>query len=139
MLSFLEKYTNKGEFIFKKGDKLVDLCRNIPNESGVYLMYTMKNNEEELVYIGASGKMKRNGSFGVQKLHKRIQNMQNSKLTRQIHFEQEMEVNKIDEIKVIWFVTFDDSFKDLPLYVEALLLQGFFNKNNQLPRWNKQA
>ncbi|MEZ4839785.1 hypothetical protein [Flavobacterium sp.] len=139
MLSFLEKYTNKGEFIFKIGDRLVDHCRNIPNESGVYLIYTIKNNLEELVYIGASGKMKQNGTFGVQKLHKRIQNMQNSKLTRQQHFEQEIVANKIDAIKVVWFATFDDSFKDLPMYVEALLLQSFFEKHNKLPRWNKQA
>ena len=139
MPSFLEKYTNKGEFIFKMGDRLVDHCRNIPNESGVYLMYTIKNNVEELVYIGESGKMKQNGSFGVQKLHKRLQNMQNSQLSRQKHFEQELGANKIDAIKVAWFVTFNDSFKDLPMYVEALLLQNYFNKNNQLPQWNNQA
>lgn len=60
--------------------------------------------------------------------------MQNSQLSRQKHFEQEMVTNKIDIIKVVWFVTFDDSFKNLPMYVEALLLQNYLNKNNQLPQ-----
>jgi hypothetical protein len=139
MFKGLEKYNNKGEFTFESGDRLVDHCKNIPNESGVYLIYTIKANQEELVYIGASGKMKQDGSFGVQKLNKRLKNMQNSKLTRQKHFECEMEVNELDLIKVKWYVTFDEATKHLPLFVEAVLLQEFYQQHEQLPKWNKQA
>jgi len=139
VLEKLKKYKSKCVFIFKTGDRLVDHCRNIPNEPGVYLIYTIKDDLEELVYIGASGKMKQDGTFLKQKLKKRLQNMQRSKLRRQTHFENEIRENFLDAIKVIWFVTFNDKNKDLPLRVESLLLQEFYNKNKQLPKWNKQA
>ena len=79
------------------------------------------------------------GTFPIQKLKRRLQNMQESGLRRQTHFENQMNENIIDEIRVRWYVTFDDEIKHLPLYVEAVLFQEFFEKYKQLPKWNKQA
>tara|TARA_R110001632_G_scaffold21300_2_gene62521 strand:- start:478 stop:897 length:420 start_codon:yes stop_codon:yes gene_type:complete len=139
MFKCLDKYKNKGQFEFRVGDKLSYHCKNVPNESGVYLIYTITDDIEDLVYIGASGKIKQDGTFPIQKLKRRLQNMQESGLRRQTHFENQMNENIIDEIRVRWYVTFDDEIKHLPLYVEAVLFQEFFEKYKQLPKWNKQA
>jgi hypothetical protein len=138
-MQLLEKYKNKGFFTFKHGEKLSLKCKEIPNDTGVYLVYAVRANKKELVYIGASGKMNQNGTFKIQKLKKRIQNMQNSKTRRETHFNNEISNLKLISIEVRWYVTFDSEFNDLPLNVEGTILQEFYSKNGVLPLWNNQA
>jgi hypothetical protein len=83
--------------------------------------------------------MNQDGSFKVQKLKKRIQNMQNSTTSRQSYFENKIQECNLDSIEVEWFVTFVDDQKDLPLNIEGTLLQLYFDKNGVLPCWNNQA
>jgi hypothetical protein len=135
----LKKYKTKGSFEFQIGDKLVELCKNVPNEPGIYLIYIVKNSIRELVYIGASGKMNQDGTFKTQKLKKRLQNMQSAKLRREKYFAEQISTLKLDFIIVEWYVTFNKKTKDLPLNVEGTLLQLFMDKNMVLPIWNKQA
>jgi excinuclease UvrABC nuclease subunit len=138
-MEILNKYQTKGSFTFFKGERLSSKCGAIPNEPGVYLIYAIKNLKKDLVYIGASGKMNQDGSFKVQKLKKRIQNMQNSTTSRQSYFENKIQECNLDSIEVEWFVTFVDDQKDLPLNIEGTLLQLYFDKNGVLPCWNNQA
>jgi hypothetical protein len=138
-VKLLEKYTNKGSFIFKQGERLSLKCKDIPNAPGVYMIYAVRNGNKELLYIGASGKMNQNGTFKTQKLKKRIQNMQNSKTRRETHFNNEINKLKLLSIEVHWYVTFDSEFNELPLNIEGTLLQEFYNHKGVLPLWNNQA
>lgn len=132
----LNKYKTKGEFIFRSGNKLTDFCKSVPHAAGVYLFRAINGDRETLVYIGASGTMHQNGNFGIQLLDKRLQNMQNSKTRRQDYFDAALQCNGLDGIKVNWYVTFDKLHQDLPMYVEGLLIQKYFDKHKVLPIWN---
>ena len=44
----------------------------------------------------------------------------------------------IDAPCIYWYVTLDDNFRDLPGYVEGLLMQRFYTKYGRLPLWNKE-
>ncbi|MCA6379286.1 MAG: hypothetical protein IM606_15730 [Cytophagales bacterium] len=134
----LKKYLKLGQFEFQLGDRLVDKCESVPIEPGVYIFKTVKNGAASLVYIGASGTMRQNGKFANQLLKGRLNNMQNSKTRRQDYFESEIAKNQLDCIKVNWWVTFDQSNKDLPMYVEALLIQKYFDSHKKLPEWNTE-
>ena len=65
--------------------------------------------------------------------------MQSSKIRRQVYFESEIKKQNLDAIKVVWYVTFNEQHNDLPLYVEASLLQQYYEKHKILPEWNNQA
>lgn len=134
----LNKYKTKGEFIFREGNKLSEFCKVVPHAAGVYLFRTIKDEKEKLVYIGASGTMKQNGTFLKQLMKKRLQNMQTKKIRRQTFFIKEIEINKFDGIRVNCFVTFNEENQDLPMSVEGVLLQKYFDKHKQLPIWNNE-
>ena len=52
----LDKYSEKGCFIFTYKDNLRSLCSYIPeNLCGVYVFSTIIENEEKILYIGCSG------------------------------------------------------------------------------------
>ena len=60
----LNKYTDKGNFTLTIDDKLQLVC-NAPNDkSGVYLVY---DNNKELIYIGRSGRVKKDGTLFIRK------------------------------------------------------------------------
>lgn len=134
----LNKYKTKGEFIFREENKLSAFCKTVPQSAGVYIFRTIKNGKEELVYIGASGTMLQNGNFKKQLMKKRLQNMQSQKIRRQKFFETELKKNKLDGIRVNWYVTFDQEYHDLPMTVEGQLIQKYFDKHKQLPIWNNE-
>ena len=138
-MEILNKYQTKGSFTFFKGERLSSKCGNIPNEPGVYLIHAVKNMKKELVYIGASAKMNQNGTFKIQKLRKRIQNMQNSSMRRQTYFENKIRDMNLVSIEVNWYVTYDGNHKDLPLNIEGSLLQSHYDEFGVLPLWNNQA
>ena len=64
-MNILEKYQSTGTFTFKVGERLASKCVDIANETDVYLIYAVKKNKKELLYIAASGKMNQDGSFKV--------------------------------------------------------------------------
>lgn len=57
MFDELNKYENWGHFSVSSHSKLAEVCNAPKQESGVYLVYELKNRQRELVYIGCSGKM----------------------------------------------------------------------------------
>lgn len=137
MFDELSKYKTNGEFIFRVGDKLSDFCKSVPHAAGVYVFRTIKNRKEKVVYIGASGTMKQNGTFLKQLMKKRLQNMQ-GKIRRQTHFESEIAKNNLEGVRVNWYITFDKQHQDLPMTVEGFLIQKYFDENKHLPEWNKK-
>lgn len=136
MFDETRKYKNNGHFFFKKGDRLSEVSKNVPELSGVYYVIRLAKGRVELVYIGKSGTITQSGQFKEQLLKGRINNKQDG-LKRQDFFDKKMIEENIDGLDIYWFVTMDESNSDLPTYVEGLLMQRFFEVQGRLPLWNK--
>lgn len=137
MFAETNKYKNNGHFFFKKGDKLSVVSKDVPNLPGIYYIIKLAKGRIELVYIGKSGTMHQDGNFGDQMLKVRINNKYDG-VKRQQYFDQKFQEEQIEALDIYWFVTFDEKHKDLPGYVEGLLLQRYFEVHDTLPPWNKE-
>jgi hypothetical protein len=136
MFDETKKYKNKGHFFFKKGDKLINVSKDVPELPGIYYIIRLSNGKVDLVYIGKSGTINQSGIFKDQLLKGRINNKSNG-MKRQQYFEQKMAEENIDGLDIYWFVTMDKTNNDLPGYVEGLLMQNYFDIYGKLPPWNK--
>lgn len=137
MFDELDKYKNNGHFFFQKGDVLKDVSKDVSNMPGVYCIYRLRDGAVELVYIGKSGVMLPNGTFGDQLLNKRLNNKQD-RVSQQKFFEQKLLEDGSDALDIYWYVTFDQDSQDIPSYVEGVLLQRYFEIYGRLPEWNKE-
>ncbi|MGD9488915.1 MAG: hypothetical protein AB7W47_12890 [Calditrichaceae bacterium] len=141
MFDELKKYQNNGHFIFTKDDNLTDVCNAPKNKSGIYIVYELKNGKIELVYIGSSGKVQNDGKIKHRNggLFDRIVNgHQFGDIPRKKSWPQKLEEENIEALDVYWYDTFNNKAADIPLYVEAKLIQKFFELYGHLPRWNKE-
>ncbi len=136
----LEKYPIKGVFRLNSNDLLSKVC-NIPSRndySGIYLFYDDKDN---LIYVGISG---RNGAYG-NIIHrkdglrgrflkgKQFGDLRSKTLPIQIKKE------GFDFIQVKWFVTYGESYTDIPRQIEETIIQVYKSENNNdRPKWNKK-
>ena len=136
MFRELKKYKNQDHFFFEKGESLADVSKDVPNKPGVYIICRLAKGKVQLVYIGKSGTIEQNGEFKNQLLRKRLNNKQDG-VKRQDYFEAKIEEENIDALDIYWYVTFDEKNKDLPAYVEGLLMQRYFEMYGELPEWNK--
>lgn len=132
----LDKYV-QGSFIFKKGDNLKALCKNLPDLPGIFYVVSSKNGFEDVVYIGSSGPLPQSGDFGNQTLRRRIHKKHN-KIKREDFFNQMIEKEQLDYLHIYWLVTIDVEISDLPTYVQGFLMQQYYNVYLQLPEWNKE-
>jgi hypothetical protein len=136
MFDEIKKYQNNGHFFFKKGDNLKLVSKSVPDLPGIYYIVRLSNGKIELVYIGKSGTMQQNGIFKDQGLKGRLNNKQEG-VKRQDFFDLKLLNENIHALDIYWFVTFDINNKELPGFVEGLLIQRFFEINGRLPLWNK--
>jgi len=136
MFDEIKKYKNNGHFFFKKGDNLKQVTKDVPDLTGIYYIIRLAKGRIELVYIGKSGTIQQNGQFKDQGLQGRLNNKQEG-IKRQDYFESQILRENIDALDIYWFVTFDTKNRDLPGFVEGLLIQRFFEINGRLPHWNK--
>lgn len=136
MFDELTKYKHNGHFFFERGQTLSQVC-NAPEQAGVYYILMLRKGKIQLVYIGASGTINQKGKFSSQLLRGRLNNKQNG-MKRQQFFEEIMLQNEIDALDIYWFVTFDKNHQHIPAYVEALLLQKYYEVYGCLPEWNKE-
>lgn len=138
MFRELEKYNSKGHFFFTPNEELNRVCNSPKNGIGVYLVYELKDGHIKLVYVGSSGKIKQNGKISVRfnGIWDRIVNGKQFNGKRKITWKQKMIDEKIDTLDIYWYETFDKDNTDIPLYVEGLIIQRYFEIHRQLPRWN---
>lgn len=143
----LEKYKNTGSFEFGIEDSLETVCNAPKYHGGVYLIYdiTMSVN---LIYIGSSGWVKQDGSFDLRDggMYDRIVNGKQLFVINDIKINDKrrkvwpliMKKDKIERLRIMWYVTFEKKLIDIPAYTEAVLIQRYFEKNKTLPKWNKE-
>jgi hypothetical protein len=135
MFQELDKYKNKGHFFYTKDDLLSEQSKDVPNLPGVYLVYRLAGGKIDIVYIGKSGTIQQNGKPKDQGLRKRLNNTHQG-LNRQDYFNKKIEEENIEALDIYWYVTFDNNYRDLPSFVEGLLIQKYFDLYGQLPIWN---
>ena len=132
MFKELEKYKN-GSFGFILGDRPSKVCNAPHGHGGVYLVYSIIDKERTLDYIGLSGKMQPDGKLKLRKggPYDRIVNGK-----RTHSWIQRIKKYKLDALEIHWYITFDDNMKDIPAFVEGVLIQKHFDKYGRLPIWN---
>lgn len=136
MFDELNKYKNCGHFFLTHSDKLSEQSKDVPNLPGVYYILRLANGHVDLVYIGKSGTILQNGTFKNQLLKKRLNNKQDG-MPREQFFKEKIKQEQIDALDIYWFVTFDENQRDIPAFVEAQIIQRYFDNYGQLPEWNK--
>jgi hypothetical protein len=144
MFDELEKYKQKDHFFFKSTSSLREVC-NAPNDrSGIYIVYALKNEKIELIYIGRSGKIEKDGSMFIRKaglggIKDRIVNgHQFGKIPRRNSWPIQMIKEKIEALDIYWYVTHNGKFNDCPRILENKLLQKHIDIYGKLPRWNNE-
>ncbi|MBU0490057.1 MAG: hypothetical protein KKA07_03095 [Bacteroidetes bacterium] len=137
MFAELKHYKNTDHFFFQSGQNLKEQSKDAPDLPGVYYIMRLAKGNIDLVYIGKAGAISQNGQFKEQGLRGRINNQQDG-MPRQEFFEKKIRAEKIDGLDIYWFVTFDKQHRDLPAYVEGLLIQRHSELYGRLPEWNKE-
>ena len=144
MFDELSKYSYNNHFFFKQRDNLKEVCNAPTDKSGIYVVYALKNGNVDLVYIGCSGKIEKDGSMFIRKdglggIKDRLVNgHQFGKTPRRISWSKQMKLENIEALDVYWYITHNESFMDCPRKVENSLLKKYLNLNGQLPKWNNE-
>jgi len=129
MFDELYKYKKNGHFFFKKGNKLVEVGKEVPELPGVYYIIRLANDRVELVYIGKSGIKNPSGKNKTALLKQSI-------TLQQEFLDIKMSEATIDALDIYWFVTMDIDHIDLPDYVLGLIMQTQYDVYGRLPEWN---
>lgn len=135
---FSKEFSNSGIFELLPNESINEVVvrAKVPDKYGVYLIYGIQNNFEQLIYIGKSGTLKNDGKFKNQALRKRL-TMKQDDMRRKDFFRKIMKENNYDKLKFLWFITYDDIQKILPGFAEGKLFQGYFEDFSCLPKFNK--
>jgi hypothetical protein len=142
MFNELIKYKQNDHFFFKLGDNLKQVCNAPSDKSGIYIVYALKGGKIELIYIGRSGKIEKDGSMFVRKaglggMKDRIVNgHQFGKTPRRISWTKQITFENIEALDVYWYVTHNEKFSDCPRILENKLLQKHLDIYGRLPKWN---
>jgi hypothetical protein len=135
MFDELKKYKNKGHFFYESGNSLNEITKEVPDLPGVFYILRLARGGIDIVYIEATGTIQQNKKFKTEGLRTCL-NKEQDGMKRQMLFEMKCALENIDALDINWFVTFDKSHKDLPRFVEGLIMQRFFEVYNRLPLWN---
>jgi len=144
MFDELNKYIENDHFFFKPNDSLKEVCNAPTNKSGLYIVYALKNGKIELIYIGRSGKIEKDGSMFIRKaglggIKDRIVNgHQFGKTPRRQSWINQMNFENIEALDVYWYVTHNNDYQDCPRKLENTLLQKHFDFYGRLPKWNNE-
>ncbi len=135
--TILKSYKHNGSFVFNRQDQLVEVCNAPRDESGVYLIYS--NDSDHIIYIGSSGKMHQNGKLKTRPngIWARLVNGKEREKPRQEEWPRKMGEANLNSIRIEWYITFNEETEHIPLYVESMLLQKFYEDHKRLPIWNK--
>lgn len=98
-----------------------------------YGVYIISDPNDEVVYIGKAGTIKQAGTYKKQNISKRLKNIRD-KQDANDYFKDYMEDKELDSLTFTCIVTVPTK---LPGFVEADLVQKFFDEEKTLPLLNK--
>lgn len=130
----------RGEFKLKKNGNLREIVKNekVPKSRGVYVIWSVTNGTETVVYVGKSGTVAADGTWGAQTLRSRIVSGKQQGASRRVFFPTVIEKSE-GHLRFEWFVTsgqFDGEL--LPAFAEALLVQEYYGEYKRIPCLNKK-
>lgn len=130
----LEKYKDSGKFFFRANDNLNEVCSAPRNKAGIYIIYAIKKGERRLVYIGQSGRVKKDGELFIRQdgIKGRIVRGKRNGRPRKEFWIEEIYNQELEALEFNWFVTHNDQFVDCPLALERSLI------NDYKPIWNRK-
>jgi hypothetical protein len=139
MFDILKKYKDTNHFFFTPTDSLAKVCNAPVDKAGVYLVYALKKGKIELVYIGRSGQINKDGSLFIRKggLKDRIVNGKRDGILRKNFWREEMLKQGIEALDIYWHVTCDQKIADCPRSIEGNMLDVYKSIYGQKPRWNR--
>ncbi|GEP94565.1 hypothetical protein CCY01nite_08250 [Chitinophaga cymbidii] len=143
MFDELIKYKHANHFFFSSVDNLAQVCNAPADKSGVYVIYALKRGKIELIYVGRSGEIKRDGSLFIRKaglggLKDRLVNGKQFGEPRRNSWRRQMLFEGIEALDIYWYVTHNEEFTDCPKILENKLLLKHLDIYGQLPRWNSK-
>ncbi len=98
-----------------------------------YGVYIICDNDNNVIYIGKGGTIRQDGTMKDQNISKRLKNIRD-KQTANNFFKNVMTDNGFDSLTVVCIETYP---KKLPGFVEADLIQRFYDNEHKLPLLNK--
>ena len=108
----------------------------VQNQIGVYLWENSKT--KEILYIGMAGKVKPNGEFVNHSVQKRLLASRGKDLLgKDIQTNQYIkDILNQDNIEELNIHVFHLKENQIPGYIEAVLINAYFQENKCLPRYN---
>ncbi len=121
-------------FIFTKEDKISEvLVKNkVPNSFGIYIIYKNQKTYENIIYIGKAGEIDNIGTEKKQGLLKRLSNTRDKKTANE-YFKYIFD----EDIKELIIEYYETPNTVIPSFVEATLIQEYFQTFTKLPFLNK--
>ncbi|WP_343532528.1 hypothetical protein [Pedobacter sp.] len=140
MFAELNKYKEKGIFVFNQKDRLSSVCNAPKSGSGIYLIYATVKGKRELIYIGISGRKSEKGEIIHRKdgLRGRFLRGKTDGVLRKIAWPNRMLAQQIKVIEIRWYVTYGELDQDFPRDLEVSLLSQYQLQHGRLPIWNKK-
>lgn len=139
MYKEVSKFKNSGSFQFSSNDDLEVVC-NAPNDaSGVFLVYSIEEDNKTLIMVGSTGTVQNDGTLKAKNggLYDKIVNgHQFAKTARKYSWKTQLQLEKIEAVEVFWYETYNNKTKVIPTFVEGQILQLFLKENGKLPKWN---
>jgi hypothetical protein len=133
MFDETKKYKKTGHFFLRSEGKLESACNAPKNSNGIFIVYRLSHGRIDLVFIGSSVKIQKNGSL------KKTDSLYNSIVNDAqfgITWINKIKNDGIDGLDIYWYETFNQTIRDIPSFVQSLLLQKHFEIYGRLPDWN---
>lgn len=123
--------TKNGKRAFNK-----EIRGKVQNQIGVYLWENSKT--KEILYIGMAGKVKTDGEFANHSVQKRLLASRGKDLLgKDIQTNQYIkDILNQDNIEALNIHVFHLKESQLPGFIEAVLINAYFQENNCLPQYN---
>ena len=130
----LKKYKESGKFIFRPEENLTSVCNAPTNKAGIYLIYAIKKGEPKLVYIGQSGRVKKDGELFIRQdgIKGRIVRGKRNGRPRKEFWLEEIYNQDLEALEFNWFVTHNEVYVDCPFELEKKLIKI------HRPIWNRK-
>ena len=133
MFDETKKYKETGHFFLRSDGNIETSCNAPKSGNGVFIVNQLKHGRIDIVLIGSSGKIQKSGSF------RKTDCLFNS-IVKDPQFGlswiKRIKKENIDGLDIYWYVTFNQRTRDIPFFVQSLLLQRYFELYGRLPDWN---